>query len=144
MCLRSCSVSVAAECSRNPPLSFRVGWMCEKTQGLPPDKRLLSGHGSPLCSLQRHRGREAEVQRLPCVTRVLLFLTCRVFNDAEGDKSLQKELRGEAHACRPAAVWRGLTWTRRSFRTSGTVSILAIFNKNRMLLLPYTNSSYTV
>lgn len=75
-------------------------------------------------------GREAEVQRLPCVTRVLLFLTRRVLNDAEGDKSLQKELRGEAHA-----MWRGVTWTRHSFRTSGTVSIFALFNKNRMLLL---------
>lgn len=78
------------------------------------------------------------------MTRVLLCLTRRVLNDAEGDKSLQKELRGEAHACRPAALWRGRTWTRRSFRTSGTVSILALFNKNRMLLLLYTNSSYTV
>lgn len=89
-------------------------------------------------------GREAEVQRLPCVTRVLLFLMRRVLNDAEGDKSLQKELRGEALACCPAAMWRGVTWTRRSFRTSGTVSILALFNKNRMLRRLYTNSSYTV
>lgn len=70
VCLHSCSVFIAAECSRNTPLSFRVGWCVRKQDSssrLPPEKRLLYGHGSPLSSLQWYQATRLKFRGYPNV-----------------------------------------------------------------------------
>lgn len=73
--------------------------MCEKT-----GQQLMFTSWKPSFLVPVTPGCKAKVQRLTCTTGVMLSLTCRVLNDAEGDKSLQNELRSKAYDCRLAAT----------------------------------------
>lgn len=73
--------------------------MCEKT-----GQQLMFTSWKPSFLVPVTPGCKAKVQRLSCTTGVMLSLTCRVLNDAEGDKSLQNELRSKAYDWRLAAT----------------------------------------